>query len=284
MPARGRSRFCSNRWMTRGCGRRYSPKQALMQLKRLPSGGFVACCIIWCRTRPFIPLARFYVDSIPIPHSRRLFAAITGAHSGTAPCLEFGSESRAAFWADKDPEGREFTLIGLKGGLDRQRRRGVPLDLLRAAVARLVAVPIDGWEAAYNRYYRLPGRAHAVSSDMESEQQRYQIQRSALSPLLARAGQLCREHGLANPFPGLLRSSLGQYAPQHRVESAISRNERNAIATCLDQLTGACRGCPPAAKREPGAPEPLPFEAPRAGSRAWFGIILVAVVFCAHQR
>jgi hypothetical protein len=101
---------------------------------------------------------------------------------------------------------------------------------------------VDRWEAAYNRYYRLPGYEHSISSDIEPEQREFEAQRRVLSELLPRAGQLCLKHGLANPFPGLMRSSLGQHVPQLRVESAVGRNERNAVADCLSQLTDACHG------------------------------------------
>jgi Domain of unknown function (DUF4375) len=150
------------------------------------------------------------------------------------------------------------------------------VDSLRAAVAAYLQA-VDEWEATYNRYYRLPGHAHVVSSDMESEQREFEAQRLVLSSLLARAGQLCLKYGLANPFPRLLRSSLGQYVPQQRVESAVSRNERNAVTTCLEQLTDECRGCPPAARPMASAPEVRPSAAPVARrTRGW--VILTVTV------
>lgn len=126
--------------------------------------------------------------------------------------------------------------------------------ILRASVAAYLQA-VDQWEATYNRYYRLPGQAHVTSSDMEFEQREFEAQHRILSSLLPRATQLCLKHGLANPFPGLLRSSLGQYAPQHRVESAISRNERNSVATCLEQLSNACQGLGSPARPDASAPE-----------------------------
>jgi hypothetical protein len=155
------------------------------------------------------------------------------------------------------------------------------VDILRAAVAAYLQA-VDEWEATYNRYYRLPGHAHVVSSDMESEQREFEAQRLALSSLLPRAGQLCLKHGLANPFPRLLRSSLGQYAPQQRVESAVSRNERNSVTTCLEQLTDACRGCPPSARPVPSAREVRPSEAPVARrTRGWVILTVTVGAFAA---
>ena len=43
------------------------------------------------------------------------------------------------------------------------------VDNLRAAVERYLA-GVDRWEAAYQRYYRMPGRAERVSADLEAEQ------------------------------------------------------------------------------------------------------------------
>jgi Domain of unknown function (DUF4375)/HEAT repeats len=124
------------------------------------------------------------------------------------------------------------------------------VELLRAATAGYLRA-VDEWEEAYNRYYRLPEHAHTISSDMEQQQREYDAQHRNFKLLLPRAGQLCLKYGLANPFPGLLRSSLGQYAPQQRVESAISRNERSAVAACLEKLAAACHGELPAARPEP---------------------------------
>jgi HEAT repeat protein len=66
---------------------------------------------------------------------------------------------------------------------------------------------------------------------------------------------LCLKYGLANPFPGLLRTSLGQYTPQQRVESAIGRGERNAVIACLELLSDACHGLAPPARPDARAPE-----------------------------
>ena len=135
------------------------------------------------------------------------------------------------------------------------------VEVLRAAVAAYLQA-VDQWEVAYNRYYRLPGYAHITSSDIESEQRDFDAQQRFLSSLLPRAGQLCLKHGLANPLPGLLRSSLGQYAPQQRIESAISRDERNAVIKCLEQLSDACRGWEASAGPGASAPEVSPSKSP----------------------
>jgi hypothetical protein len=152
------------------------------------------------------------------------------------------------------------------------------VGVLRAAVAAYLQA-VDRWEATHNRYYRLPGYGHVISSDMESEQREFEAQHRILSSLLPRAGQLCLKHGLANPFPGLLRSSLGQYAPQHRVESAISRNERNAVTTCLEQLSDACHGWGPSDGPEEGAPYMRPSESPAL--RFGRGRVILTVAVCA---
>lgn len=152
------------------------------------------------------------------------------------------------------------------------------VGILRAAAAAYLQA-VEQWEATHNRYYRLPGRGLGTSSDMESEQREFEAQHRILSSLLPRAGQLCLKHGLANPFPGLLRSSLGQYAPQHRVESAISRNERNAVATCLEQLSEACHGWGPSARPEASASGMRPSKSPALRFRR--GQMILAVAVCA---
>ena len=151
------------------------------------------------------------------------------------------------------------------------------VNLLRTAVTTYLRA-VDEWEATYNRYYRLPGHAHVVSPDMASEQRELEERRRLLQSLLPRTAQLCRKYGLANPFPGLLRSSFGQYAPQQRIESAISRNERNAVTTCLEQLTDACGGGPTAKSRD-AAFHMGPSSPPAAGFRR--GRMFLTVAVCA---
>ena len=114
------------------------------------------------------------------------------------------------------------------------------VDNLRAAVVRYLAA-VDRWEAAYQRYYRMPGWAEKVSADLEAEQREYETQRRTLEEMLPRARRLCLKHQLRDPFAGLLRLSLGRHAPQHRVASAIGRNERIAATDCLVRLAEGCR-------------------------------------------
>ena len=114
------------------------------------------------------------------------------------------------------------------------------VDNLRAAVVRYLAA-VDRWEAAYQRYYRMPGWAEKVSADLEAEQREYETQRRTLEEMLPRARRLCLKHQVRDPFAGLLRLSLGRHAPQHRVASAIGRNERIAATDCLLRLSEQCR-------------------------------------------
>jgi len=110
---------------------------------------------------------------------------------------------------------------------------------LRAAIERYLAA-VDRWEAAYQKYYRLPGYAAKIRSDLEPEQREYGERRRDLEGMLPRARRLCLKYDLRDPFSGLLRIALGRYAPQHRVDSAIGRNERNEVTKCLVELSDAC--------------------------------------------
>jgi hypothetical protein len=130
------------------------------------------------------------------------------------------------------------------------------VNQLRAAVVAYLDA-VDRWEAAYSRYFRMPDAPQTVSSDMQAEQQEYEAQRAQLEAFLPRARSLCLKHRLRNPFPGLVRISLGRYAPPHRIDPAIGRNERNAVMDCLVQLTAACSGwVPEAAEQLPDSPAP----------------------------
>ena len=138
---------------------------------------------------------------------------------------------------------------------------------LRAAVLAYLQA-VDRWEAAYQKYYRLPGHPQTISSDMQPVQREYEAQRRVLESMVPRALQLSLEHQLQNPIPGLLQISLGEYAPQHRMESAVSRSQRSAVVTCLEQLADACREYAPSTAR-PSAPRmnrPRPARGVRAGS------------------
>jgi len=111
---------------------------------------------------------------------------------------------------------------------------------LRSAIERYLGA-VDQWEAAYRKYYRLPGYAAKVSKDLEAEHREYSERRAELEKLLPRARRLCLKHRVRDPFSGLVRISLGRYAPQHRLYTAIGRNERNAATACLVDLAAACQ-------------------------------------------
>ena len=110
--------------------------------------------------------------------------------------------------------------------------------LLRSAVEAYLAA-VDQWESAYQKYYRLPGFAARIGEDLEAEQRVYNVRRRELEALLPRARRLCLRHNLREPFSGLLRISLGRYAPQERMDSTVGRNERSVVAKCLAELHDA---------------------------------------------
>lgn len=124
---------------------------------------------------------------------------------------------------------------------------------LRAAADAFVAA-VDAWEAAYRKYYRVTGPGTKVSADLQREEAAYAASRRKLAELAPRARGLCFKHGLKDPWTGLLRSSLGQYAPQDRAESAISRVERQQVNECLILLAEACAEFKPG-EGEPGGAE-----------------------------
>jgi hypothetical protein len=111
---------------------------------------------------------------------------------------------------------------------------------LRAVTERYLRA-VDAWETAYQKYYRMPGYAAKACDDLEPEERAYLDRRNELEELLPRARRLCLKHNLRDPFPGLLRISLGRYAPQHRVDPAIGRSERSHLTNCLVQLNDLCR-------------------------------------------
>lgn len=98
---------------------------------------------------------------------------------------------------------------------------------------------VDGWEAAYQKFYRMPGHVTKVSSDLEQEQRQYIDARKRLERCIPRAQQLCMRYGLRDVWSGLLRVKLGQEAPQVRYHSAIGRGERNALGEVLAELFAA---------------------------------------------
>jgi hypothetical protein len=117
---------------------------------------------------------------------------------------------------------------------------GAFIEGLRPAIERYLNA-VDQWEAAYQKYYRLPTFGSVISDDLKSEQREYDERRRELAEMLPRARRLCLKHGLQEPFSGLLRISLGRYAPQERMDSAIGRSERSIVTKCLVELGEACR-------------------------------------------
>jgi hypothetical protein len=122
---------------------------------------------------------------------------------------------------------------------------------LRETVERYLAA-VDQWEAAYQKYYRLPGYRARIGDDLEAEYEVYEGRRRELEAMLPRARRLCLRYGMPEPFSGLLRISLGRYSPQERMDSTIGRNERSVVAKRLVELADACREweLPAEAKRE----------------------------------
>ena len=131
------------------------------------------------------------------------------------------------------------------------------VDALRFAVERYLTA-VDQWEAAYQKYYRLPTFGSAISDDLKAEQCAYDERRRELEQMVPRARRLCLKHRLPEVFSGLLRISLGQYAPQERMDSAIARSERTAVTKCLVELTEACREWPAESSVLPSEPR-VPF-------------------------
>jgi hypothetical protein len=117
---------------------------------------------------------------------------------------------------------------------------------------------VDGWEAEYRRYYRMPGASERVSSDMQECQRAYNAAKRKLETLVPRTRRMSSRFGIRDPWTGLLRTSLGQQTPQGRTGSAISRTERAAVQDCLNRLAAACEDAervpdaPLATEREPG--------------------------------
>jgi len=109
---------------------------------------------------------------------------------------------------------------------------------------------VDDWEAAYRKYYRLPDPMGKPAGDLEEQQRAYDEARKRLAGMVPRARGLSFKHGLRDPWTGLMRSSLGQFAPQQRDTSAISRAERAQVIECLVLLAEAY------AERPAGDPPP----------------------------
>jgi hypothetical protein len=135
---------------------------------------------------------------------------------------------------------------------------------LRAAVDAYLSA-VDRWEATFHKHYRMPG-SDKVSADMEAEHRDYSQRRRELEALLPRSRRLCLKHRLRDPLGGLMRVSLGQFAPQQRTDSAIGRGERNAVLDCLLELHEACA--------EWAAKSPSSGKEPKARNRSLLGRVL----------
>jgi hypothetical protein len=125
---------------------------------------------------------------------------------------------------------------------------------LRDAVQRYLAA-VDAWESAYQKYYRLPGYAARVNDDLAKEHADYLAARRPLEAMLPRARGLCFKHGLRDPFPTLVRITLGEHAPQQRDTSALGRSERMAVTDVLMQLAAACQEFPQERADAPPPPD-----------------------------
>ncbi len=113
------------------------------------------------------------------------------------------------------------------------------ISTLRDAVGQYFAA-VDNWESSYRRYYRMPGGANQ-SDDLAAERSEFETRRRELLELLPHARSLCFKYGQPDIFTGLPHVTLGQFAPQERTDSAISRGERGAIMACLIELSIGCR-------------------------------------------
>ena len=134
-------------------------------------------------------------------------------------------------------------------------------ELRAAADAYLAAVNV--WEATHRKYYRLAGTACRISADLEEPQRVYLASLKRLTGLVPRARGLCFKHGLKDPWTGLIRTPLGQYAPQARDEPAISRAERQRVNECLILLAEACADFPVE------GPAEAPAESRQGEPRGW---------------
>jgi hypothetical protein len=113
----------------------------------------------------------------------------------------------------------------------------------RASVDRYLRA-VDAWEAEYQKHYRLAGRHRRLTPDMENAQHEYTVARRELEHGIPRARRLCLKFELRDPWAGLLRLGLGTHAPQVQAGSALGRNERLTIATCLRDMEDRTRAAP----------------------------------------
>ncbi len=141
---------------------------------------------------------------------------------------------------------------------------------LRQAVEQFFRA-VDEWETAYRKYYRLADPSGKPSSDLAGQQCDYDAARARLAAMLPRARGLCFKNGLRDPWTGLLHSALGQFAPQDRYSSAVSRTER-ALAFETLILLAEASGRPLPDEEPPRADEP---RSPLRRLRDFFLILIV---------
>jgi hypothetical protein len=142
---------------------------------------------------------------------------------------------------------------------------------------------VDRWESTYGKYFRMPGAALPASPDMEAAQSEFDARRRELEPMLGRAHRLCLKYRLRNPFPGLLRITLGG----HHGASAVSRGERNAAMECLVQLAEASSGWTPEIAESPEPkPERSSVRVSRRGATAAgiLGVLAVMGIVIGRRR
>lgn len=102
---------------------------------------------------------------------------------------------------------------------------------LRQTVSRYLRA-VDAWESAYKKFARRTGHQSGLTPELDQAQAEYRLARRALEAGVPRARRLGLRYGVRDPWPGLLRVSMGQ--------SILGRNERLAITDCLDQLMARC--------------------------------------------
>jgi hypothetical protein len=120
---------------------------------------------------------------------------------------------------------------------------------LRGTVSRYLRA-MDAWESAYKKFARRAGHQSGLTPELEQAQAEYRAARKALEGGVPRASRVGLRYGVRDPWPGLLRASMGQ--------SPLGRNERLAITDCLDQLMAACRDDIASGRGEESVPESAP--------------------------
>ena len=126
------------------------------------------------------------------------------------------------------------------------------LRSLSEAVTRFLR-SIDDWEAAYRRFYRMPGSTRTLTPELSAIHTEYVGAYEALSKMVPRARRMCRAYDVRDVWPALIRVEPKLDAPQFRFENAIGRNERIAVVKCIEELTTRCGEI----DQKPAAKKPL---------------------------